>query len=163
MCLTSHITSCKDSLSTIIVSNMIFAWLPRLCTPTHTIICKVHQSSSEFQTQFQLQRPGRFSREVFQCSERYSKRRRLLVENITLNMVKIFITLWMVYLYTKSLQRYSHYSQSLLTQLPERKETAQGFHHEANGDCKIDTEFNGCDRRKLRMDQQHCSYSTILT
>jgi hypothetical protein len=42
---------------------------------------------------------------------------------------------------------------SVLTQLLERKETAQGFHHE----------FNGCDRRKLRMDQLHCIFSTILT
>jgi hypothetical protein len=32
---------------------------------------------------------------------------------------------------------------SFLTQFPERKETAQGFHHEANGDFK--TEFNGCN------------------
>ena len=46
---------------------------------------------------------------------------------------------------------------SFLTHLPERKETAQGFHHEANGDFKTVTEFNGCDRRKLRMDQPHCS------
>ena len=44
---------------------------------------------------------------------------------------------------------------SFLTQFPERKETAQGFHHEANGDFKTVTELNGCDRRKLRMDQQH--------
>ena len=29
----------------------------------------------------------------------------------------------------------------LLTQLPERKETAQGFHYEANGDFKTVTEF----------------------
>jgi hypothetical protein len=29
--------------------------------PTHAIICKVPQSSSEFQTQIQPQRPGRFS------------------------------------------------------------------------------------------------------
>ena len=29
--------------------------------PTHAISCKVPQSSSEFQTQFQPQRPGRFS------------------------------------------------------------------------------------------------------
>ena len=28
-----------------------------------------------------------------------------------------------------------------LTQLPERKETTQGFHHEANGDFKTVTEF----------------------
>ena len=52
---------------------------------------------------------------------------------------------------------------SFLTQLPERKETTQGFYYEANGDFKTVTEFNGCDRRKLRMDQQHCSNSTILT
>ena len=52
---------------------------------------------------------------------------------------------------------------SFLTQLPERRETTQAFHHESNGDFKTVTEFNGCDRRKLRMDQQHCSYSTILT
>ena len=33
------------------------------------------------------------------------------------------------------------------TQLLEKKETAQGFLHEANGDFKTFTEFNGCDRR----------------
>jgi hypothetical protein len=37
---------------------------------------------------------------------------------------------------------------SLLTYLMERKENAQGFHHEANGDFKTVIEFNGCDRRK---------------
>ena len=48
---------------------------------------------------------------------------------------------------------------SFLTQLPERKETAQGFHHEANGDFK--TEFlMAVTRRKLRMDQH--SYLTIV-
>ena len=52
---------------------------------------------------------------------------------------------------------------SFLTQLLERKETAQGFHHEANGDFKTVAEFTGYDRRKLRIDQQCCSYSTILT
>ena len=30
---------------------------------------------------------------------------------------------------------------SFLTQLPESKETAQGFHHEDNGDVKTVTEF----------------------
>uniref|UniRef100_A0AAZ3R281 Tc1-like transposase DDE domain-containing protein n=1 Tax=Oncorhynchus tshawytscha TaxID=74940 RepID=A0AAZ3R281_ONCTS len=43
---------------------------------------------------------------------------------------------------------------SFLTQLQERKKTAQGFYHEANGDFKTVTEFNCCDMRKLRMDQQ---------
>ena len=52
---------------------------------------------------------------------------------------------------------------SFVTELLVWKETAQGFHHEANGDFKTVTEFNGCDRRKLRMDKQHCSCSTILT
>ena len=32
---------------------------------------------------------------------------------------------------------------SFLTQLPERKETAQGFYYEANCDFKTVTEFNG--------------------
>ena len=32
---------------------------------------------------------------------------------------------------------------SFLTQLPERKETTQGFHHGAKGDFKTVTEFNG--------------------
>jgi hypothetical protein len=52
---------------------------------------------------------------------------------------------------------------SFLIQLLERKETTQGFHHEANGDFKTVIKFNGCDRRQLRMDQQQCSYSTTLT
>jgi hypothetical protein len=50
---------------------------------------------------------------------------------------------------------------SFQAQLSGNKETAQGFHHEANGDFKTVPEFKGCDRRKLSMD--HCSYSTILT
>ena len=49
-----------------------------------------------------------------------------------------------------------------LSRLLERKETTQAFHHEVNGGFKTVTELNGCDRRKLRIDQ-HCSYSTILT
>ena len=51
---------------------------------------------------------------------------------------------------------------SFLTQLLKWKETAQGFHLEASDVFKTVTTFNGCDRRKWRMDQ-HCSYSTILT
>ena len=38
---------------------------------------------------------------------------------------------------------------SFITELPDRKETAH-----TNGDFKTVTEFNGCDRIKLRMDQQ---------
>jgi hypothetical protein len=51
---------------------------------------------------------------------------------------------------------------SFLTQLPERKETTPGF-HEDNGDFKTVTEFNDCDWRKRRMDEKHCTYSSILT
>ena len=36
---------------------------------------------------------------------------------------------------------------SFLTQLPERKETTQGIHHEANGDFKTVIAFNGCNMR----------------
>jgi hypothetical protein len=46
-------------------------------------------------------------------------------------------------------------------QFLERKENAQGFHHEANG--AIDTVTELAVTGELRMDQQHCSYSTILT
>ena len=59
-------------------------------------------------------------------------------------MVKLLI---MVYHYTTKVQA------SFLTQFPERKETVRGFDHEANGDFKTVTEFNGCNMRKLRMDQ----------
>ena len=37
---------------------------------------------------------------------------------------------------------------SFLTHLPERKETTQAFHHEANGDFKTVRVYNGCERRK---------------
>ena len=121
-----------------------------MTTSPHKNICKVPQLSSEFQTQIQPQRPGRFSNA--------SQSKQTL--NIPLCMVKLFITLWMVYQYTQSSLKIQ---ASFLTQLTERKESAQGFPHEVIGDFKTVTEFNGCDRRKLRIDQQHCIYSTILT
>ena len=39
----------------------------------------------------------------------------------------------------------------------------EGNHSGQFGDLKKQLELNGCDRRTLRMDQQHCSYSAILT
>jgi hypothetical protein len=42
---------------------------------------------------------------------------------------------------------------SFLTQLLEMKDTAQGSYREVNVDFKTVTQFNGCDRKKLRMDQ----------
>ena len=46
---------------------------------------------------------------------------------------------------------------AFLTQLLERKETAQVFD-------QLHSLINGCNRRsELKKDQQHCSYSTLLT
>ena len=53
--------------------------------------------------------------------------------HILLGMVKLLITLWMVYQHTQSLQKIQ---ASFLTQLLEKKEITQRFHHEANGDFK---------------------------
>ena len=117
--------------------------------PTHTIICKVSQSSSELKTQIQPQRPGRFSN----ASQRRSPIGRWVIKktdieypfehgeviNDTLDGVSI-------HLVTTPIQT------SSLTQLPERKENAQRCLYEANGDFKTVTEFiKGCDRRKLRI------------
>ena len=99
--------------------------------PTYTIIiCKVPQLSSEFQTQIQPQRPGRFSNALQRrapngrCIE-YSFEHGEVI-NYTLDGVSIHPV-------TTKIQ------VSFLTQLPERKETAQGFQHEANGDFKTIT------------------------
>ena len=46
---------------------------------------------------------------------------------------------------------------SFWTELQDRKETAQGCHHEAIGHFKTATEFSVSDGRGgWRMDQQHC-------
>ena len=127
--------------------------------PTHTGRRKVLQSSSEFQTRIQLQRPGRFSNasQTRAPIGRWIQKKKKEADieypfepgeviNYTLDDVSIHPVT----------------TKILPSQLPETKETAQGFHHEANGDFKTGAEFNGCDRRKLKMDQQTCSYSTIL-
>jgi hypothetical protein len=64
---------------------------------------------------------------------------------------------------------------SFLTQLPDRKDIAQGFHHKANGDFKIVTELSLCHntnlidsvkerslyRRKI-FQNMHCVYNKAL-
>ena len=112
---------------------------------THTIICKVPQSSSEFQTQNQQRREPIGKKTDNEYPFEHGE-----VINYTSDGVSIHPV-------TTKIQA------SFLTQLPERKETTQGFHHEVNGDFKKVMAFNGCDRKKLRTDQQHCSYSTIIT
>ena len=57
----------------------------------------------------------------------------------------------------------SEIQSSFWTELQDRKETAQGCHHEAIGDIKTATDFNGCEGWKLRTDEQHYSDSTIIT
>ena len=69
--------------------------------------------------------------------------------NIPLSM-ELLITIWMVFQYTQSLQKYM---------LPSNSVAGEEGNHEANGDSyRV-----GFDRRKLCVDQQHCSYSTVLT
>ena len=84
--------------------------------PTHTIICKVPQSSSDFQTQIQPQRPGRKTDKEFPFEHGE-------VIHYTVDVVSIHPVATKI-------------QASFLTQLPERKETTQGFHHEGNGDFK---------------------------
>jgi hypothetical protein len=84
------------------VCHKCLTWLPHIMItpskyPTHTIICKVPQSSSEFQAQIQPQRPRRFSS---------ASQRRTPFGRTPLNVVKLLITFWMAYQYTQSLQRY---------------------------------------------------------
>ena len=89
--------------------------------------------SSEFQTQIQPQRPGRFSNASQRRAPigRWVKNKADIeypfehgeVINYTLDGVSIYPV-------TTKIQA------SFLTQLPERKETAQGFDHEANVDFK---------------------------
>ena len=77
------------TLCAITVFNIIFGMTTSSLYPTHTIFCKVPQSSSEFQTLIQPQSPWRFS-----------------IGSQTKSMVKLLFTQWMVCQYTQSLQRY---------------------------------------------------------
>ena len=95
--------------------------------PTHTITIKVPQSSSEFQTQIQPQRPGKFSNalqrrarigrwvnQLYKADIEYPFEHGEVI-NCTLDGVSIHPV-------TTKIQA------SFLTQVPERKGTAQGFH-----------------------------------
>ena len=86
--------------------------------PTHTIICKVPQSSSVSQPQ----RPVRFSN---------ASQRREFIDRWTKNVHGEVITYTLdgvsIHPVTTKIQA------SFLPQLPENKETTQGFHHEAIG------------------------------
>ena len=99
--------------------------------PTHTIVCKVPQSSIEFQTQIQPQRPGRFS---ISSPRRAPIGRWVKIKKADNEypfehdeVIKYALDGVSIYPVTTKIQ------VSYLTQLPERKETAQGFHLEANG------------------------------
>ena len=127
---------------------MIFRIITPCLYPSHAIICKVPQSSSEFQTQIQPQWTGRFSmsrKEGHLLVDGYKKKADIEypfedgeVINYTLDGVSIYSVT-------------TNINPSCITHLPERKETTQGFHHETNSDfIKTVTKFNGCDRRKLR-------------
>jgi hypothetical protein len=97
--------------------------------PTHTIICKVPQLSTEFQTQIQRRTPiGRWvkTKADIKYPIEHGKVINYTLDDLSMHPV------------TTKIQA-------------------------SNGDFQTVTEFNGCDWRKLRMDQQHCSYFTKLT
>jgi hypothetical protein len=119
-------------------------------TVPHPLICKVPQSSSEFQKQIQAQRPGRFSNALQRSAPigRWVKKRPFEhgeVINYTLDGVSIHPVITKIQV-------------SFLTQLPERKKASQGFHLQANGDFKTATEFNTCDGTNQHITEYHCSY-----
>ena len=91
-------------------------------------ICKISQRSSGFQTQIQPQRPERISNAFYKAD----------IENLFEHGEVINYTSDGVSIHTVI----TKIQASFLTQLPERKETPQGFHHEANGGFKTVTEFN---------------------
>ena len=69
--------------------------------PTHTIICKVPQSSSGFQIQ-----PHRFNHKDQVGFPMPCKEGHLLVDGKNKADIEYPFTLWMAYQYTQSLQRY---------------------------------------------------------
>ena len=118
--------------------------------PTHTIICKVAQSSSEFQTQIPPQRPWRFSNALQSRAPigRWIKSSKADINYPFEHGEVITYTLDGVSIHGVSI----HY-----------KDTGALPNFTMRPMVTLVTEFNGCDRRTLRTDQQHCSYSTILT
>ena len=96
-------------------------------------ICKVLQSSSEFKTQIQPQRPGRFSN----ASQRRAPIGRWVKKKADIEhpfeqgeVLSYTLDGVLIHPVTTKIQA------SFLTQLPERMETTQGFHHETNEDFK---------------------------
>ena len=131
------------------VLNKIFEWLPHLCSP-HKCPSVNFKHRFRHKTSLVFPMPHKEWHLLEEADTEYPFWAWWINTVITLHGVSIHPVTTKLRAYFKS-------------QLPERKETAQGFHHEANGDFKTVTPFNGCDRRKLRMNQQHCSFSTILT
>ncbi len=121
---------------------------------THTIICKVPQSSSEHRCNHKDQGgfPMPHKKGHLLVDEKKGEKRHW----ISLWAWLSYYTLDAVSIHTVT----TKIQASFLTQLPERKITAQGFYLKANVDIKGVTECNGCDIWKLRMDQQPCNYST---
>jgi hypothetical protein len=87
--------------------NMIFQWLPPLCTPHIQIIVRSLSRAVNFK--------HRFNHKDQRGFPMHYKEGHLLVDqikwkkqtlNIPLSIVKLLITLWMMYQYTQSRQRY---------------------------------------------------------
>ena len=134
------------SLCTILVFNIIFEWLPHLCTQDIQLSVRSRSQAVHFKHRFYHKDQGGFPIP--------HKEGQLLVKikqtlNISLSMVKLLITLLMVYQYTQSLQRCRKPPRDFTMRPMVTLKRLQSIH--------------GCDWRKLRMGQWHCSYCTILT
>ena len=110
--------------------------------PTHTIICKVPQPRSEFHT---LSHKDQVTLRCSNASQRSAPIGRWVKNKQKKTDIEYPFELDEVIHYTLdgvSIHPVTTKIQaSFLSQLPERKETAQEFHQEANGDVKTVTEL----------------------
>ena len=102
---------------------------------THTIICKVPQSNSEFQAQIQAQKPGRFSTDLQRRAPigRWVKKiKEADIEYLFEHGEVINYTLDGVSIHPVTTKT----QVSFLRQLPERNYNDQVIHHKANSNFK---------------------------
>ena len=143
-----------DSLCEIKWVDMIFEWLPLPLSPIHTtsvsslsqVLNFIHRFNYKDQGAFKIKKPQR----------RAVIGRWVTTKNKTLNVsfkhgqVNNYAVDYILN-HPDTLKIQS----SFWTELQDRKEPAQGCHHESIGDRK--TEFNVCEVRKLRIQNVHAS------
>ena len=104
------------TLCATMVFNMSFEWLPHLCTQHTQLSVRSLRQAGNFKPRFSHKDQGDFP---------MPRKEGPLTLSIMLSMVKLLL----------------HFGWCIrrLTQLSERKEPTQGFHHEANVDFKTST------------------------